>query len=80
MDDREIVHRISELASEEQRLEEAHVGEGLGDDELARKRDLEVTLDELWDLLRQRRAKRSAGQDPDSAEVRPAETVEKYLQ
>jgi len=56
MDDKEIVHRISELAAEEQRL------------------------DELWDLLRQRRAKRSAGQDPDSAEVRTAETVEKYLQ
>jgi len=80
MDDKEIVHRISELAAEEQRLEEAHVGEGLDDNELSRKRDLEVTLDELWDLLRQRRAKRSAGQDPDSAEVRPAETVEKYLQ
>ena len=80
MDDKEIVHRISELAAEEQRLEEAHVGEGLSDEELKRKRELEVTLDELWDLLRQRRAKRSAGQDPDSAEVRTAETVEKYLQ
>jgi hypothetical protein len=80
MDDKEIVHRINELAAEEQRLEEAHVGEGLSDEELARKRDLEVTLDEMWDLLRQRRAKRAAGQDPDSAAVRSAETVEKYLQ
>ena len=80
MDDKEIVHRITELAAEEQRLEEAHVGEGLSEDELTRKRDLEVTLDELWDLLRQRRAKRAAGQDPDAATVRPAETVEKYLQ
>ena len=80
MDDKDIVRRISELAAEEQQLEEAHVGEGLDDAELSRKRDLEVTLDELWDLLRQRRAKRSAGQDPDSAEVRTAETVEKYLQ
>jgi len=80
MDDDEIIGRIGELAAEEQRLEEAHVGEGLDDAELSRKRDLEVTLDELWDLLRQRRAKRSAGQDPDSAEVRTAETVEKYLQ
>ena len=80
MDDKEIVHRISELA--DVRLLEALFlgGEGLDDDELSRKRDLEVTLDELWDLLRQRRAKRSAGQDPDSAEVRTAETVEKYLQ
>ena len=59
MDDKEIVEQISELAAEEQRLEEAHVGEGLSDDELARKRDLEVTLDQLWDLLRQRRAKRA---------------------
>ena len=80
MDDKEIVHRITELAAEEQRLEEAHVGEGLSDDELARKRDLEVTLDRLWDMLRQRRAKRSAGQDPDTAVERPAGTVEGYLQ
>ena len=80
MDDKQIVQRINELAAEEQRLEEAHVGEGLSGDELQRKRDLEVTLDELWDLLRQRRAKRSAGQDPDIAAQRPAETVEGYLQ
>ena len=65
--------RISELAAEEQRLEEAHVGEGLSDEELARKRELEVTLDQLWDVLRQRRAKRNAGQDPDAASARPAE-------
>jgi hypothetical protein len=80
MDDKEIVKRISDLAAEEQQLEEAHVGEGLSGDELVRKRDLEVTLDEMWDLLRQRRAKRSAGQDPDSAQQRSADTVEKYLQ
>jgi Protein of unknown function (DUF2630) len=80
MDDKEIVARIDALAEEEQRLEEAHVGEGLSDVELARKRELEVTLDQLWDMLRQRRAKRNAGQDPDSAEIRPADTVEKYLQ
>jgi len=80
MDDKEIVKRISELATEEQELEEAHVGEGLSDDELKRKRDLEITLDEMWDLLRQRRAKRSAGQDPDAAQQRSADTVEGYLQ
>ena len=80
MDDKEIVKRISDLAAEEQQLEEAHVGEGLSDDELERKRDLEVTLDEMWDLLRQRRAKRSAGQDPDAAQTRSADTVEGYLQ
>jgi uncharacterized protein YjaG (DUF416 family) len=80
MDDKEIVKRINELATEEQELEEAHVGEGLSDDELKRKRDLEITLDEMWDLLRQRRAKRSAGQDPDVAQQRSADTVEGYLQ
>ena len=80
MDDKDITRRISELAAEEQRLEEAHVGEGLSDDELKRKRDLEVTLDQLWDTLRQRRAKRHAGQDPDAASERPASTVEGYLQ
>jgi len=80
MDDKEIVTRITELAAEEQQLEEAHVGEGLSDDELKRKRDLEITLDEMWDLLRQRRAKRSAGLDPDAAQQRSADTVEGYLQ
>ena len=68
MDDQDIVEHISQLAAEEQRLEEAHVGEGLSDDELKRKRDLEVALDQLWDVLRQRRAKRHAGQDPDAAQ------------
>ena len=80
MDDKDIVRQISELAAEEQRLEEAHVGEGLSDAELARKHELEVTLDQLWDTLRQRRAKRNAGQDPDAAAPRPAGTVEGYLQ
>jgi hypothetical protein len=80
MDDQDIVQQIGELAAEEQRLEEAHVGEGLDPTELARKRELEVTLDKLWDVLRQRRAKRHAGQDPDSAQERSADTVEGYLQ
>ena len=39
-----------------------------------------MTLDQLWDTLRQRRAKRNAGQDPDAASERPASTVEGYLQ
>ncbi len=80
MDDKEIIAQISALADEEQRLEEAHVGEGLSDDERARLRSLEVTLDQLWDTLRQRRAKRNAGADPDDARERPAGTVEGYLQ
>jgi hypothetical protein len=40
----------------------------------------EVTLDQCWDLLRQRRARRAAGQDPDDVAVRPEEVVEHYRQ
>ncbi len=80
MDDKELVAQISALAEEEQRLEEAHVGEGLSDEERQRKRTIEITLDQLWDTLRQRRAKRDAGRDPDEVQTRSAETVEGYLQ
>jgi len=80
MDDQDIVDHINRLTAEEQQLEEAHVGEGLSEEERTRKRELEVTLDQLWDTLRQRRAKRNAGQDPDTASERPASTVEGYLQ
>jgi len=81
MDDAEIVERISSLATEEHELERAHEGEaGLDDEEQARLKDLEVALDQCWDLLRQRRARRDAGQDPDAAKVRPASIVENYQQ
>ena len=80
MKDDEIIGRISELADEEQRLEERHVGEGLSPEEQARREELEVTLDRMWDLLRQRRALRRAGRDPDEAIERSEGTVEGYLQ
>jgi uncharacterized protein YjaG (DUF416 family) len=80
MDDIELVRRISELADEEHALERTHEGKGLSKDELARLRELEVALDQCWDLLRQRRARRNAGQDPDDAAARPASTVEGYRQ
>ena len=80
MDDVEIVHRISELADEERSLEQAHVGKGLSDDEATRLRSVEIALDQCWDLLRQRRARRRAGQDPDDAEVRSEAVVEGYKQ
>ncbi len=80
MDDREIVERITRLAEEEHKLEQSHVGEGLTDDDQARLRALEVALDQCWDLLRQRRARRNSGLDPDDAEVRPPAEVENYLQ
>lgn len=80
MDDVEIVRRISELADEEHQLERSHAGTGLSGEELDRLRSVEVALDQCWDLLRQRRARRSAGQDPDDASVRPEDTVEGYKQ
>jgi len=80
MEDVEIVRRISTLADEEHSLERSHAGKGLSDDELERLRAVEVALDQCWDLLRQRRARRAAGQDPDGAGVRPASTVEGYKQ
>ena len=82
MDDADIIGRIGELADEERRLEEAHAAaaEGLNRDERARLEQLGRTLDQLWDLLRQRRALRYAGRDPDGAQERPVETVERYQQ
>lgn len=82
MNDEEIIHRIGELADEERRLEESHAqaAEGLSADERERLDQLQVTLDQLWDVLRQRRALRRAGRDPDEAAERPASTVEHYQQ
>jgi hypothetical protein len=80
MDDREIVARINGLVDEEHHLEEAHVGKGLSPTETERLRAIEVQLDQCWDLLRQRRARRDAGQDPDQAEVRDPSIVERYQQ
>jgi hypothetical protein len=80
-EDREIIQHIDRLVDEEHALERAH-GEGrsLSADERARLQALEVQLDQLWDLLRQRRARRAAGLDPDGAEERDPSTVERYRQ
>ena len=80
MDDEQIVRRITQLAEEEHRLEGSHASSGLGDEELSRLHEIEVALDQCWDLLRQRRARRRAGQDPDAAAVRPESVVENYEQ
>jgi hypothetical protein len=80
-DDHDIITRIDELVDEEHALERAH-GDGrtLTKEERARLQALEVQLDQLWDLLRQRRARRNAGLDPDDAETRDPSTVEHYRQ
>ncbi len=80
-DDADIIKHIDALVDEEHALERAHGdGNSLSKDEKARLRDLEVQLDQLWDLLRQRRARRAAGLDPDDAETRDPSTVEGYRQ
>ncbi len=78
MDDSEIVHRISALVQEEHELERS--GKGLSEEDGQRMKAVEVALDQCWDLLRQRRARRAAGQDPDEAAVRPEGLVEGYRQ
>jgi len=80
MDDAAIVRHINELAEEEHRLEQSKSGKGLTDDELVRIHSIETALDQCWDLLRRRRARRDVGQDPDQVSVRPAEVVEGYQQ
>lgn len=78
--DDEIIRQIDSLVDEEHRLERDHAGDGLDDAGRTRLRELEVQLDQAWDLLRQRRARRSAGLDPDEAGVRDAAVVERYQQ
>jgi len=80
VDDQEIVAEIGRLADQEHALEEAHVGDGLSPEDADKLRAIEVALDRCWDLLRQRRARRDAGQDPDDAAARPASVVEHYQQ
>lgn len=80
MDDKTVLNHIGRLADEEQELEESHVGTPLSKEDLARLKSIEVELDQCWDLLRQRRARRAAGLDPDGAALRKEEVVEKYLQ
>ena len=79
MDDEELLARIAHLVAEEHALE-SQPGHALTGDEKARLRALEISLDQTWDLLHQRRARRRAGMDPDVASERPAEQVEGYQQ
>ena len=64
MDDQDLIARIHGLVDEEHRLEQHATGHGLTSEDASRLRDLEVQLDQCWDLLRQRRARRDAGLDP----------------
>jgi hypothetical protein len=77
--DDEILRNISAMVDEEHALMRAaeHEG-GLSADEQARLETLQVRLDQCWDLLRQRRARREFGQDPNQAQVRPPSIVEHF--
>ncbi len=80
MDDEQIRQRIEELVAEEHQLWNDEAAGGSTAEDARRLEGLKLTLDELWDLLRQRRALRSAGQDPDAAQLRDEPTVEGYEQ
>ncbi|WP_049561274.1 DUF2630 family protein [Nonomuraea sp. SBT364] len=81
MRDNEILSRIGALVDEERDLRDRlRAGEVASDEESARVKELETALDQCWDLLRQRRARRNAGENPDDAAVRPAGEVENYRQ
>ena len=80
MNDTEILQHIEELVNEEHQLMQQAEGTGLNTDQHARMKQLEVSLDQCWDLLRQRRARRAAGLNPDEAEARDPAIVEHYQQ
>jgi hypothetical protein len=84
MDDAPIINRIESLVEEEQSLLSRERSDAADPDALETDRErldrISIELDRCWDLLRQRRARREAGQDPDDATVRDPNTVERYLQ
>ncbi|HEY1655935.1 MAG TPA: DUF2630 family protein [Candidatus Tumulicola sp.] len=80
MDDKQIRDHIETLVTEEHRLLEHGENGTLSSDDRRRLEALEVQLDQFWDLLRQRRARVRAGQDPDVAHLRSETTVEHYRQ
>lgn len=81
MDDTEILATIRKMVDDEHALRSRVESGGLdAADEQSQLADLEQSLDQCWDLLRQRRARREAGQDPDHATVRDVRTVEGYRQ
>src|SRR5207237_9551915 len=78
--DHSIHTRFEELVAEEHGLWQRESAGDANDADRNRLQQLQVSLDQCWDLLRQRRALRGAGRDPDDADVRRPEVVERYLQ
>src|SRR5262245_56477212 len=80
MDDVQIHGTIEQLVAEEHELWERESSGDVTDQDRRRLEELKVSLDRCWDLLRQRRALREAGRDPEAAKTRSENVVERYLQ
>jgi Protein of unknown function (DUF2630) len=84
MDDQNIAARIESLVAEEHELQHREQSDSHDEERLEadreRLRRVQVELDQCWDLLRQRRAREEFHQDPDEAQPRDADTVERYWQ
>ena len=80
MDDSQIHGSIEKLVTEEHELWGRGSDGTATEDDRRRLEQIRLSLDQCWDLLRQRRARRGAGQDPDTAAARPPEVVERYEQ
>jgi hypothetical protein len=80
MDDPQIHGTIEQLVAEEHELWEREAAGKGSESDRQRLSELKVSLDQCWDLLRQRRALSEAGRDPDAADVRRPEVVESYEQ
>jgi len=78
--DSSIHDAIDRMVDEEHQLWQREAAGDASDSDRERLEALRVSLDQCWDLLRQRRARRDAGQDPEGAEIRPAQVVERYEQ
>ena len=80
MDESQIHGTIEELVAEEHELWERESSGNATDVDRRRLQELKVSLDQCWDLLRQRRALRESGLDPDAADARAPEVVDGYEQ
>jgi Protein of unknown function (DUF2630) len=80
MDDAQLHSTIEQLVAEEHELWEREAAGTASDADRQRLDELKVALDQSWDLLRQRRALRDAGRDPDDADLRGPDVVERYEQ
>jgi hypothetical protein len=78
MDDKKVIDHIDELAREEHELFERESHGTATDADRERLQRLQIMLDQCWDLLRQRQARRAAGLDPEGARLRDEKTVEGY--